>query len=107
MAGVIKTNSTLLEIDVLYSTAVMKAFLITPTTALTADTQATEDAVIVEGTIRAVAQELSPLLFDVVAGGATMKVIMDGTANTAEAIDIRLTEVLGEAVTVAELDTLY
>ena len=95
MAGVIKTNSTLFARDVLYSTAQLKAFEIVPTTAIT------------EGTIRAVANALNPMLMDVVTAGTSAALVMDGHANDAASIKARLEVILGETVTVTELDTLY
>ena len=84
----------------LYSTLQLKGFLITPTTALTNGR---------DGTAAQVARELgtTAMLFEVASDGTTMKVIGDGHAVDADTIDARVTAVLGEAVTVAEITSLY
>ena len=104
MATLSKANSELLVRDTFISNDQLAVFSITPTTALTADTESSN--VITEGTIRAVANEIGAYLAQTNAGGTIMYVIVDKHAVDATVIDSRVTAVLGESVTVAEVTDL-
>jgi hypothetical protein len=84
----------------LFSTLQLKAFKVTPTTALTEGR---------DGTAAQVARELgtTAMLFQVKSDGTSMVVIGDGHAVDAAVIKARVDLVLGEASTVAELTSLY
>jgi hypothetical protein len=100
MAGFTRVNGLGHARGTLYSTLQIRAFLITPTTALTAGIGGTAEALMQEfGTTGAIAQVKS--------AGESMILIGDAHALSAETIDIRATRVLGESVTVAELTSLY
>ena len=105
MATLSKANSELLVRDTIVSNDQLAVFQITPTTALTADTEAAN--VITEGTIRAVANEIGAYMFQTATNGASAVVIVDKHKVDATVIDARVTAVLGEAVTVAEVTDLY
>lgn len=100
MAGLTQVNGTAFARDVLYSTGQLKAFKITPTTALTAG---------LAGTIRSTVDEIGShsMMFQSASDGSSLIAIGDGHAVNATVIDARLTAVLGEAVTVAEITDLY
>ena len=98
MAGVTKVNGVAYARDVLYATQNHDVFKITPTTALTAG---------LGGTAQAVADALNAQLFQTATNGASCIVVVDGHSVDAASIDARLTEVLGEAVTVAAVTDLY
>ena len=98
MATVSKVNSDILARGTLESTAQLKVVTLTDfDSALTADTQAGgAGTAITEGTIRAVAQELSPMLFETNAGGTIMAMVMDGHAIDATSIGLRVDQILGQ-----------
>lgn len=96
MATVSKVNSDILARGTLESTAQLKVVTLTNfDSALTADTGGAGSA-ITEGTIRAVAQELSPMLFETNAGGTIMAMVMDGHAVDATSIGLRVDQILGQ-----------
>lgn len=103
MATLSKANSELLVRDTIVSNDQLAVFQITPTTALTADTEAAN--VITEGTIRAVANELGAYMFEAQSSGTYAIVVVDNHALDATSVDARVTAVLGEAVTVAKQTT--
>jgi len=102
-----KYNSDTYARDTLVSNGILKVFKITPTTALTADSQASEAAAITEGTIRKVAEALNPYLIQTNSGGTNALVIVDSSIGDATSIDTRLTAILNESVTVVEVTNLY
>ena len=103
MAGISKANSELYTRGALFSNDQLAVYKITPTTALTADTEAAN--VITEGTIRAVANELGAYMFEAESDGTYAVVVVDNHALDATSVDARVTAVLGEAVTVAKQTT--
>jgi hypothetical protein len=106
MATVAKVNSDVLVRGTLYSTLQLKVFEITPAVALTSDTQAGgEGTAITEGTIRQVANALSPMLYQASANGAKMVVVMDGHHSDAASLKVRIDQLLGGNNTVAEKTT--
>lgn len=104
MASISKANSKLYARNELVSDAALDCYLITPTTALTADSESSN--VITEGTIRKVVEAINPLMHSTASDGTKMVVIMDGQGTSATRIDEVLTDVLGESVTVALQSTL-
>lgn len=106
MAEFDKVNSDLYARATLYETAQVRPFKATFTTPLTADTQASEDAPIVIGTLRQVANELNAMLFEVNAAGTIVAFIGDSHHIDAESLAIRLGNVVGEAVTVTQETTI-
>lgn len=103
MAGISKANSELYTRSALFSNDQLAVYKITPTTALTADSEAAN--VITEGTIRAVANELGAYMFEVKSDGTYAIVVVDNHALDATSVDTRVTAVLGESVTVAKQTT--
>ena len=98
MATVSKVNSDLLVRNSLVSTAQLKVFTLTNfDSALTADTQAGGSGTdITEGTIRSVMNGLNPMLAQTNAGGTILAVVMDGHANDATSIGLRVDQILGQ-----------
>lgn len=106
MAGFTKVNPVGgIVLGKLYSTLQLKAFKLEFTTPLvpgldTYDTHKTADLVAQEfGTTGA--------MFEISADGTEMVVIGDGHALDADIVAIRAGNVVGEAVTVTELTTLF
>lgn len=91
-------NGDSITLDTLFSTMQLKVFRVQPTTALTAGR---------DGTAAQVARELSPMLFQTASDGTSMIVVVDGHAVDATSIDARVTNVLGESVTVTQVTDLY
>ena len=100
MSASTKVNGTAFARGTLYETLQVRAWLITPTTALTAG---------LNGTINAVAQEFGTtgILFQAKSDGTNFVLVGDSHALTAETIDVRVTNVLGESCTVAAITSLY
>ena len=103
MAGISKANSELYTRGALFSNDQLAVYKITPTTALTADSESSN--VITEGTIRAVANELGAYMFEAASDGTYAVVVVDNHALDATSVDTRVTAVLGESVTVAKQTT--
>ena len=101
-----KVNSDLYTRATLYETAQVRAFKATFTTALVADTQATEADAIVIGTLRQVANELNAMLFESAANGQDVAFIMDGHHVDADSLALRLEAIVGEPVDVEESTTI-
>ena len=95
-----KVNGTAFARGTLYETLQIRAWKITPTTALTAG---------IDGTINAVAQEFGTtgILFQSKSDGTNFILIGDSHALDADSIDVRVTKVLGESCAVAALTSLY
>ena len=108
MASVNKRNQTLYARGTLYDTLQVRAWLITPTTALTAST-VDGAGVVTRGTIADVAEEFGTtgLLFQAKSDGTKFVLIGDSHALDAASIDERVTKVLGESCTVAAITSLY
>ena len=100
MSATTKVNGTAFARGTLYETLQIRAWKITPTTALTAG---------LNGTINAVAQEFGTtgVLFQAKSDGTSFVLIGDSHALDAATIDARAENVLGENVTVAALTSLY
>lgn len=100
MSATTKVNGTAFARGTLYETLQIRAWKITPTTALTAG---------LNGTINAVAQEFGTTgaLFQAKSDGTSFILIGDSHALDADTIDVRVTNVLGESCTVAQLTSLY
>lgn len=100
MSATTRVNGLGHALNVAYDTLQIRAFKITPTTALTAGIGGTAEALMQEfGTTGALAQVKSD--------GTSMVIIGDAHALSADTIDVRATNVLGESVTVAALTSLY
>jgi hypothetical protein len=100
MAGFTRVNGLGHALGTLYDTLQVRAFKITPTTALTAGIGGTAEALMQEfGTTGALAQVKSD--------GTSMILIGDAHALSADTIDVRATQILGESVTVAALTSFY
>jgi hypothetical protein len=100
MAASTRVNGTNFARGTLYDTLQIRAWLITPTTALTAG---------IDGTINAVAQEFGTtgVLFQAKSDGTKFVLIGDSHALDADTIDVRVTNVLGESCTVAAITSLF
>ena len=100
MSATTKVNGTAFARGTLYETLQIRAWLITPTTALTAG---------LTGTISRVAEEFGTtgILFQAKSDGTNFILIGDSHALSADTIDVRVTNVLGESCTVAQLTDLY
>lgn len=104
--GATRVNGELIVRDTIVSNDQIAVFQITPTTALTADTQAS-DGEITFGTASQLARELGAYIFQTATNGASAVAVVDKHGVDATSIDARATQVLGEAVTVAEVTDLY
>lgn len=104
MAGISKANSELYTRGALFSNDQLAVYKITPTTALTADSESSN--VITEGTIRAVANDLGAYMFETADNGTYAVVVVDNHNVDATSVDARITAVLGENVTVAKQTTV-
>jgi len=89
MATVSKVNSEVIALATVYSHMQLKMFKIVPSVAFTADAGGNPNA-IVEGTARAAAQELSPMMWEVKTAGADMLAVMDGHAVDIDSIAMRV-----------------
>ena len=106
MAGISKAHSELYTRGPLFSNDQLAVYKITPTTALSADTETGGTPnVITEGTIRKVANELGAYMFEAKSDGTYAVVVVDNHALDATSVDARVTAVLGESVTVAKQTT--
>jgi monomeric isocitrate dehydrogenase len=101
MAVVTKVNGTAFARGTLYETLQIRAWKVTPTTALTAG---------LTGTIAALAEEFGSTgaLFQAKSDGTSFIIIGDSHALNADTIDKRAENVLaGDSCTVAALTSLY
>jgi hypothetical protein len=100
MSATTRVNGVAFARGTLYDTLQVRAWKITPTTALTAG---------LTGTIAAVAEEFGTTgaLFQSKSDGTSFVLIGDSHALDADTIDARVTNVLGESCTVAALTSLY
>ena len=103
-----KFNETRFATGTLYETAQIRAWLITPTSALTAS-NADVTVAVAPGTIQRLAIEFGTTgaLFQAKSDGTKFIVIGDSHALDADTIDVRATRVLGEAVTVSAITSLF
>ena len=122
MATVSKINSEVVALATVYSHMQLKMFKIVPSVAFTADTGGNPNA-IVEGTARAAAEELTPMMWEVKTAGADMLAVMDGHAVDVDTLAMRVgrvhtgeegtvsagvfTATGGATVTVTEVTTLH
>ena len=109
MAGINNVSGVVFASNTLYDTLQIRAWKVTPTTALTADSKDGTTGVITRGTISKLAQEFGTtgVLFQAKSDGTSFVLIGDSHALSADTIDVRATQVLGESVTVAALTSLY
>jgi len=110
MATSTRVNGVQFARGTLYETLQIRAWKITPTTALTADTQSGgAGTAITRGTISKVAEEFGTtgVLFQAKSDGTSFVLIGDSHALDAETIDVRVTNILGESCTVAAVTNLY
>ena len=110
MSATTRVNGVQFARGTLYETLQIRAWKVTPTTALTADTQpGGAGTAIVRGTISRLAEEFGTtgVLFQAKSDGTSFVLIGDSHALDADTIDVRATNVLGEAVTVAAITDLY
>ena len=103
-----KFNETRFARGTLYETAQIRAWKITPTSALTASNTDVTVAV-APGTIQRLAVEFGTTgaLFQAKSDGTSFVVIGDSHALDADTINVRAARVLGEAVTVVAITNLY
>ena len=110
MATSTRVNGVQFARGTLYETLQIRAWLITPTTALTADTQSGgAGTAITRGTISKVAEEFGTtgVLFQAKSDVTKFFLIGDSHALDADTIDVRVTNVLGESCTVAAITSLF
>ena len=100
MSATTRVNGTAFARGTVYETLQIRAWKITPTTALTAG---------LTGTIAKVAEEFGTTgaLFQAKSDGTSFVLIGDSHALDADTIDVRVTNVLGESCTVAAITSLY
>lgn len=101
MAVQTKANPTPLALNTLYSTLQLKAFKVTPTTALTEAS--------LTSTLQRVAEEFgtTAAMFQAKSDGTSFVFIGDGHALDVDIVDRRVERVLGETVTSVQLTSIY